>query len=579
MPGITFRSLCALLLVVVASATGRAATFTEGIASDLAPRSGILIRSAGAGYLIDLDARQQVVVGDLFSVVAPGEPIVHPVTKALIGREEAVQGLLQVTRVKAGYSECRALGATAGLKGGDTVRRFQNIDATFWDYTGKAEGYYRELQALLPQLQWQDYRYTQERRPAVPGVAAGQSTLYFIVTGPALEVRAPDFTLLHRYPLPVEAAGATARPATAPLQAPAAPAAGPEPAATAMGRAPAYSPAPPAAVERLWAGPQWKGTPVGLEVGDFDGDGSQEIAVAFEDRLEIFRLVGQDLRQLAVVPLGGSLRAYHLDGADLEKSGRMQLYLSAVTGSGNPSALGIAWRDGAYRITRSKVPWHLRRITVPGEGPVLAAQKMGVQGREYGGPVFRVVLSGERLIEGDPIPGPAQANLYNFTPLALNGQASFATLGEDGYLRLATAKGQELGESVDKTGGSEAHLELEEERQTGGESRIVYLPARVEVTARGEILVPSNSSASLLSRVRSFAKSQLQALIWSGGTLKEAWHTEPEKSYLADFRLAQAANDGKQHLVTVVAFPDGGPFSFSRKAALRIYSLEPSAPR
>jgi hypothetical protein len=583
MPGTIFRSLCALLLVVIASATGQAVGFTEGIAGDFAPRSGVLIRPAGTGYLIDLDARQQVVVGDLFSVVEPGAPIVHPVTKALIGREETVKGLLQVTRVKAGYSECRALGGEAVLKSGDTVRRFQNIDATFWDYSGKAEVYYRELQALLPQLQWQDYRFTQERRPAVPGAAAGQSTLYFIVTGPTLEVRAPDFTLLHRYPLPSGAEGATAHPGAAPLKAPDAPTAGPAPASlasaasVATGSAPALSPAQLGGAQRIWTGPQLKGTPVGLEVGDFDGDGRQEIALAFEDRLEIFRLVGQDFRQLAVVPLGGSLRAYHLDGADLEKSGNMQLYLSAVTGSGNPSALGVAWREGAYRITRSKVPWHLRRINVPGEGPVLAAQKMGIQGREYAGPVFRVLLSGERLVEGDPIPGPAQANLYDFTPLELDGQASFATLGADGYLRLATAQGRELGESVEKTGGSEAHLELEEEKQSGGEPRIVYLPARVEVTARGEILVPSNSAASLLSRVRSFSRSQLQALIWSGGTLKEAWHTEPEKNYLADFRLAQAANDGKQQLVTVVALPDGGPFSFSRKAALQLYSLsEPS---
>jgi len=588
MPHSALRWLGALLLVLVVSATAGAAPLVEAISADFAPRSGYLVRPAGTGYLIDLDARQQVAVGDLFTVVVPGEPIVHPVTKVLLGREETVQALLQVTAVKAGYSECRVLGTPAALKGGEPIRRFQNIDARFWDYTGKGEALFRELQALLPQLQWQDYRSTQERRPALPAAAAGDTAaLYFILTGPGLEVRAPDFTLLHRYPLPGQAGGVAApAPAPAAAAAPLAPAASAAPAAlptTASAPAPgaAYvaasaavpSPALPATAQRIWTSPMLKGTPVGVEVGDLDGDGSQEIAVGFGDRLEIYRLSGGELRQLAVLPFEKSLRAYHLDGVDLEKSGRMQLFISAVTGSGNPSALSVAWSEGAYRITRTRIPWHLRRIDLPGTGPVLAAQQMGIQGREFAGPVFRVGLAADRLVEAGPIAVPAQANLYDFTPTTLAGEAAFVTLGSDGYLKLATAQGRELGESVEKTGGSEAHLELEDEAQSGGEPRIAYLPARFEATERGEILVPANSAGSLLSRVRSFGKSQLQAFTWSGGTLKELWHTEPEKSYLADFRVAVVANDGQKRLVTVVAFPEGKLFSFSRKAAIEIYAL------
>ncbi|GFO66667.1 hypothetical protein GMLC_02460 [Geomonas limicola] len=557
--------LFALLLVILVSASVQGASLGQEVADDFAPRSGYLVRPAGDNYLIDLDARQQVVAGDLFAVVVPGDPVVHPVTKALLGSEDIVKGLLQVTRVKAGYSECRALGTVSGMKGGDTIRRFQNIEAKFWDYTGKGKSLFRELQARLPLLQWQDYRSTQEHRPAQPALAAGETALYFILAGSGLEVRAPDFSLLHRYQLRAETGAAdTSAAATVPV-----PAAG----SAATPSTPAPSPASSTVPQRIWSGPMVQGTPVGLEVGDFDGDGRQEIAVAFGDHVEIFRLVRENLQQLAVVPIESSLRAYHLDGADLEKTGRMQLYLSALTGSGNPAGLGIAWQDGSYRITRTKIPWHLRRISVPGEGPVLAAQKMGIQGREYAGPVFRVGLAGGRLVEGDRIAGPAHANLYDFIPVGTKELASFARLAADGYLKLSTADGQELGETVEKTGGSEAHLELDDEAASGGETRISYLPARFEATERGEILVPVNSSPSLLARVRSFSKSQLQALVLRGGTLQEAWHTEPEKSYLADFRLAEAANDGKLRLITVAAFPERGPFTFSRKAALQVYSL------
>jgi hypothetical protein len=578
MPGTIFRSLCALLLVMVLNATCRAATDNAALSRDFAPHSGYLVGTAGEEYLIDLDARQQIAVGDLFTVVTPGEPIVHPVSKAVLGSPDTVKGILQVTRVKAGYSQCRALGKAPDLRRGDTVRRFLNIDALFWDYTGKGEPYFEELLVTLPQLQWQSYRATQERRPAAPSQVAS-AALYFILTGQGLEVRAPDFSLLHSYPAAVAVAGA---PVAAPVvQAPAgaavtslAPPSGRPVPVRPVGALPGpASRVPDAEVGPYWTSPQLKGTPVGLEVGDLDGDGQQEIAVAFADRVEISRLVRGSYRLLAVVPWGGSLRAYHLDGADLQKNGRMQLFVSAVTGSGNLSGVGIAWEGGAYRITRNKIPWHLRRMVLPGEGVVLVGQEMGGAGQEFAGPVFRVGLADDRLVEGDPVATPKQSNLYDFTPLATAGTPCFAALDADGYLKLARWDGGDTVSSVDRTGGSESYLELDEDSQSGGERRVRYLPARIEAAARGELLVPANSGSSLLSRTRTFSKSQLQALVPDGGALREVWHTSVEKSYLADFRIAEVDNDGRRLLVTLVAFPESNPFGISRKAALHVYTL------
>jgi hypothetical protein len=591
MPGIMLRSLVALILVLPTALQAQAATAPVAIAGDLAPRSGYLVRPAGDEFLIDLDARQQIAVGDVFSVVVPGEPVVHPVTKALLGSQDTVKGILQVTRVKAGYSYCRALAGAGELRSGDAIRRFQNIDALFWDYRGEGEPYLRELQEMLPHLQWQGYAAAQKGRPAHAGLpAAHVPALYLILTGRELEVRAPDFSLLYSYPAPTAGASAAAQPAPAAQPLASAPAArfaaGAAPVRPGLARI--ASPADPgesagegdlvsrvleSEVGSYWASPTLKGTPVGLEVGDFDGDGQQEIAVAFSDRLEISRLVRGSFQQLAVLPLESSLRAYHLDGADLDKSGRMQLFVSAVTGSGTLSGVSVQWQQGSYQITRTKIPWHLRSIALPGEGVALVGQRPGVQGREYAGPLFRVAMSGRELSEGKPVEAPGDAILYNFTPLVARGAASFASLSEDGYLKLSDASGQELAGSVEKTGGSETYLEMTEESQTGGENRVDYLPARIEVSPRGELLVPANSGSSVLSRVRNFSRSQLQAYSWDGSKLREAWHTNQEKGSLADFRLAEVNNDGELRLVTLVGFPERGLFPGVRKAGLQVYSV------
>src|SRR5512133_3586357 len=217
MPATTLRAvLCALAIFLLIPALGTAAATSDALVRDFAPLSGYIVQPAGNEFIIDLDARQQVAVGDLFSVVTPGEKIVHPVTKELLGSQDTVKGLLQVTRIKAGYSYSRPIGSATALQKGDAILRFQNIDAEFWDYTGQGKAYFRELQTRLPHVQWQGYAASQKSRPVTPTLPTGKSAaLYFILTAQGLEVRSPDFELIHNYPASTvgRAAAAPASPA------------------------------------------------------------------------------------------------------------------------------------------------------------------------------------------------------------------------------------------------------------------------------------------------------------------------------------------------------------------------------
>ncbi|KAB0667593.1 VCBS repeat-containing protein [Oryzomonas japonica] len=552
-----FFVLALFLLIPVLNAS---AAVNEALVRDFAPVSGYVVQPAGSEFIIDLDARQQIAVGDIFSVVTPGEKIVHPVTREVLGTQDTVKGILQVTRIKGGYSYCRPLGSVSAIRNGDVIRRFQNIDVDFWDYTGHGEQLFKELRAALPQLPWQGYAASQKNRPATPALPPGRPpALYFVLTSLGLDVRSSDFEIIHRYPV------------FDLYQARTAPALAIEPTSVTQDTA-MISRGPDPGSKTYWTSPPMKGMPVGVETGDFDGDGKQEIAVAFGDRIEIYRLTGHDYQQLATVPLGAAIRAYHLDGVDLKGNGRPQLFVSAVTNAGNLSGVIIESQDRQYRITRKDIPWHLRRLTMPGEGLVLLAQKMGLQGREFAGPIFRVKLAGGELVEGPTVDVPSKTNLYAFALLPTKGRNLFACLGDDGYLNIVTPDGRIVGSSVDRMGGSESYLEMNEEVSSGGESRISYIPARIEVNENGEILVPVNSGFSLLSRVRVFSKSEMKAMTWDGSTLREAWHSTQEKSYVADFRLADANNRGVKALVTAVAFPDYSPFS-TRRAVLHVYEL------
>ena len=521
-----FTIMRAIVTIVIIVLTGSAVTYAtagqEMPARDSAPISGYVIQPEGDEFLIDLDARQQIAVGDLFSVVRVGEKLTHPVTGELLGTHDSVKGVLKVTRIKTGYSVCLPVGAHSGIQRGDVIRRIQQINAP--------------------------------SQTAVP------------------------------LPLPVPASSSVPAPAPLPLPLPSsvtAPAPVPAP-------LPAVSTLPDAApaaggilvnrtVENvagsLWTSLPFTGTPVGVEVGDFDGDGLQEIAVAFFDRVEIGRLKNGTYQHLAAIKIGVGTRSYALDAVDLNNDGRPELYVSAATAGSSLVGVVIEPIDGMYRITRKDIPWHMRRMTLPGEGVVLLGQKFGSRGKVFGGPIFRIQSRDGKLIEGPTYEVPKKVNLYDLTPLAaVGGRKLLAVIGDDNYLNIVTAEGEQLGSSAEAVGGSEAYIEMNDFVPNGGEGQLVYVKARVEQNDKGEIIVPVNSGFSALSRVKIYTKSYLKALTWDGSALREAWRSAPEKSCLTDYRFADAGNEGKKNLVTIVAFPDTDFFE-ARKSVLHLYPL------
>lgn len=200
------------------------AAVLEDLAKDFRPLAGYVIMPVGGEFLIDQDAARGVQVGDLFAVVKPGEKIVHPVTKEVLGTLDEDKGMLQVTRVKSGYSYARPLGEVAGIERGDVIRRYENVSAALWDYTGSGETFFAELKAALPSLEWQDYAAAQAERPQVPAaVATSGPALVFVLSHNGLEVRDADFRAIRAYSRPESLQGAVpgtvvpSAPATAPV--------------------------------------------------------------------------------------------------------------------------------------------------------------------------------------------------------------------------------------------------------------------------------------------------------------------------------------------------------------------------
>lgn len=176
------------------------AAVVDDIAKNFAPISGYVVMREGDEYIIDLDDSRGIATGDIFSVIAPGKKIVHPVTRKVLGILEEVKGILKVTRIKKGFSFARPVGKPKNIKRGDPIRRYGNLPATFWDYTGKGQSFFIQLQQTLPDLKWLDYKKAQSSRPRQPAAnSETRNSLTFILTGSGVEVRDPQFLVIRSY--------------------------------------------------------------------------------------------------------------------------------------------------------------------------------------------------------------------------------------------------------------------------------------------------------------------------------------------------------------------------------------------
>lgn len=567
------------------------ADFREVLARDLGVKTATLVAPAGSEWLIDLDAAAGVQTGDLFAVIAKGAPIIHPVSKEVIGTLDETRALMRVTQIKSGYSYAELLQGKAGdLKAGDTARRFVGLPALFWDYTGTGESVFTQLQQALPELSWQSYTAAQASRPEQPQPVAGMDpSLVFVLSDNGLAVKDHSFQPLRFYhPQQFGLAAAIAAPVPAE---PVRPVAMPIPSGESIlvARPATQSGAVPGTVrgglivnqmdmqEGIWSSPRMHGQPVGVDTGDFTGDGRNDIALCFKDRLILASVANGQFNVLDEFQFGTYGDALSLDAMDLDNDGRPEFYISAVALS-QVRSLVIDVHDGQLVRAIDQVPFFVRKVRLGDEGEVLLGQELNPDlkdhGRDLSGPIFRVTRSGDRLQRGSAVTLPASLTLYGFMPFAHNGSTLYANLNINEKLQILEPGGASIWESLDYFGGSEASFERPDGSFEMG-SRYAFLKARIEPGPSNTLLVPVNEGSRTFQSIRAYKSSHLRAIEFDGNGFIERWRTKPQGAYLADFRLTDADNDDADEIVMLVKFSHGNWFKSDRgESALLIYEMQ-----
>ncbi len=553
---------------------------TVDLKNDFTLLSGVIIMPIKDQYLIDLDASSGVEEGDIFTLVKEGEKVIHPVTKEILGTLEVPVGFLQITQIKSGYSYAKPLSATITPQKGDKLKRFEQVPATI-DAT-VPEKLRNQLQADLPQLEWTTskplivFSYLQNQLNITNADGTVIRNYPFIDDSPAVSQVATPTTVL--------AATATEDPFSIQTK----------PSGNrsvlnstvnnmldTIGLGSSDSRLEAAGImysnqenSKVWISTPFSGRPTGITVGDFDHDNQQEIALVVDNQLQIVRLSAGNLSELESLEVNNATTILGIDSMDLDEDGYPEIILNSVHDSHKLNSQIIKYDGQNFIPVAEKLRWYLRSSQDPEKGPILLGQALGSPEEPFSQPVKIFKMLDGQLLETESLNLNPPATVFAFTTLlAQNGEQVFATISAQDRLQIYAEKGTQLWESGIIFGGSESSFYARATQRRDDIVPLTFVQPKPAVINNNTILVPQNDGSRLLQRLRSYDPSRVVAMTWDGSMMKEVWHTMDQPAYLADMAVADADNDGKPELATLVRFT-GRDIISSTESNLVLYQLD-----
>jgi hypothetical protein len=534
----------------------------EGIRKDLAPIAAVVLLDRGDEILLDLTAEKGGRVGDLFTVVSKGNVIKHPQTGEELGTLDEVTGLLQIVQLRPGFSIARRIEG-APLQLGAKVRRFERIAARFVDSSITGEKLFIDLRDALPHLEWQKYARTDTVDIAgLREIGQSSSGLHFLYDGQILEIRDQEYALLHRYEGVVSegqdqvVVHSAATKVSQPVIVSSPMAAGTRPSLTAK-----------------WLGAGAKGLPIGVAVADFDADGQIEIARAFEDRLEVGRLVSGEFERLFSSSLANETTAIALTAVDLNKNGHAELFLTTVK-EDDVRAEVFEYTDGQYRKTAQNQSWFLNSILLPGKGPVLLGQKRDRSHYGFSSEVYELEWKNQMLSPNATLSLPENGMIYSLAAMPTAGKDRFARVNTDGRIEIFSPNDDALWISDEKGYSETGFLQADNQNPHWDVEFLhrVFLPSALIAGPDDTVITAMNTGRTGSDKYRQMRSLTLSGWQWQNQELKPLWQMAEMDGYVPAMTVADADNDGQDELVLLIAHPNNNFFG-TRKSVIKLFEL------
>jgi hypothetical protein len=170
-------------------------------------------------------------------------------------------------------------------------------------------------------------------------------------------------------------------------------------------------------------------------IADLDGDGAVEYVFSDEKKLSIYRAEKSGWKEVWKEPVDKKeqeMQQFRIDVADINGNGRPEIFVTRML-DGKVSSYVVEFENGSFRRT-ADIPGFLRVIRYPGRGLVLIGQDY-TQESFFAGQPHEYAWSGSAYTPGAPVVLPKGTDLYSFV---------FADFGEGHPLLVSFDKERHL---------------------------------------------------------------------------------------------------------------------------------------
>ncbi len=310
-------------------------------------------------------------------------------------------------------------------------------------------------------------------------------------------------------------------------------------------------------------------------IADLDGTGTLKYVFSDGAKLHVYSREPSEWRKEWSEPgpvVAGEVQHINLDVADINGNGRPEIFVTAMRNEKVVSSV-LEFQDGAYRRI-AEVPGFLRVITYPGKGNILIGQGYDPVSFFSGKP-RQYVWSDGKYVPGPEISLPKGVELYGFVvadmgearPLltAFNDKEQLVVYSNDNAIWKSEEKYSAVGITVIRplTGidavvlrgaaelGDKKELMGMEREKAKIKGRLLALDLNGD--GREELILPKNSGGFLSGGAK---ESEVVSLSWTGARLDQGLKIKDIPGGVLDFQILRQQGGGAQ-IFALVNTPGG----------------------